>query len=117
MTRVKIKMIDRDMIISVGGWKEGDIGYVRTAKLRLTSESIREQSVLSRPAQDGIGGVVGQWGASSNDLYVDEIYLNIQYWTAIDNILDLCLSREENAEKWGKYVKGLGALQILGGRP
>lgn len=116
MTQVKIVMIDQDLAgISIGGWKEGDIGYVRTAKLQLNSATVREQASLSRPGLNGIGGSVGQWGASGNDLYLDEITLNLNYWSAINDILDLCLAREDNAMAWGPRVKALGVLQILGG--
>jgi hypothetical protein len=50
-----------------------------------------------------ISGLLGECG------------LNLACWRALDGILDLCLAREENSETWGKRVKALGALQILGG--
>jgi hypothetical protein len=58
---------------------------------------------------------VGENGASGNDLYLDEISMNVHYWITIGDILDLCLAREEHAEKWAPRVQKLGALQILGG--
>ena len=115
MTRVKIVLIDADAFVSVGGWSEGDIGYVRTAKLQLTSHSVMDSLKLSNPGGNGIGPVADQMGATEQDLYINEICVNLTYWSALDGILDLCLAREDNAQTWGKRVKALGALQILGG--
>lgn len=116
MTRVKIVLLDQDQLgVSIGGWREGDVGYVRTAKLQLDSLALMEKAAISRPDLNGIGGSVGQWGASSNDVYLDEIALNLEYWEAIGDILNLCLAREEHAGVWGPRVKRLGRLQILGG--
>jgi hypothetical protein len=76
MTRVKIVMIDTDLIVSVGGWKEGDIGYVRTAKLQLSSHSVMEKLKLSNPSLNGVSPIVGQMGVDENEADINEICLN-----------------------------------------
>ena len=77
MTRVKIVIIDIDKTFSVGGWKAGDIGFVRTIKSTQNSGSIKDKTLLSQPSLNGIGGSVGQWGASTSSLLCYEIKLNI----------------------------------------
>ncbi|MGK0306056.1 MAG: hypothetical protein ACI8UG_001807 [Gammaproteobacteria bacterium] len=98
-----------------GGWGPNDIGFIRTAKLSSNSSDIRQQFQLSQPSVNGIGGGVGQQGRSAEDILWHEIACNMGYWNAINDVLDLCMSRETNAIKWGPRVKALGALQVLGG--
>lgn len=98
-----------------GGWGPNDIGYIRTAKLTSNSSDIRQQMQLRQPSLNGVGGGVGQWGKSPEDILWQEIAFNMQYWNAINDILDLCMSRETNSAKWGPRVQALGALKMLGG--
>ncbi|OYU26191.1 MAG: hypothetical protein CFE41_17320 [Burkholderiales bacterium PBB2] len=113
MTRVKIVFPFNGELPR--GWAINDIGYIRTAKLTLSSAAIKDALLLTKPSLNGLGGHVGKNGKTVDDVLWEEVAMNMKYWDAIEGVLDLCMSRETNAEKWGPRVKKLGALQILGG--
>jgi hypothetical protein len=113
MTRVKIVFPYNGELPR--GWAINDIGYIRTAKLTVSSGAIKDALLLTKPSLNGLGGHVEKNGKTADDILWEEVAMNMQYWDAIEGILDLCMSRESNAEKWGPRVKKLGALQILGG--